>query len=132
MVEPSDNNSGKIWRIASFIAVPAYMLLGWALWTTAENRTSIVQHDERFLNLRADIASARIDSNKDLISMQRDFNNLKLDLSTAQQGIAANQNKIESAIQGAQQEMRAKIDVITATINEIKVELGISSGRVKK
>lgn len=132
MGEPSGNGNGRVWKIAGYVAVPAYALLAWTLWTTAENRTSIVQHEERFLNLRADIAAAKVDSGKDLINMQRDFNNLKLDLSTAQQGVAANQNKIESAIQGAQQEMRTKIDGITATINEIKVQLGIVNRYSKK
>src|SRR6266404_1590635 len=106
------NGNGKLWKVAGLIAVPAYGLLAWALLSTVDNRSTLARHDEKFTDLTATITSAKLEVAKDILGVQRDFTNLKVDFGALQQNMSTNQNKIET-----------KIDTVTKLINDMQLQL---------
>ncbi len=126
-----ENGNGRVWKIAGFIAVPAYGLLAWTLWATSDNKSVLAQHDERFFTIRSELNVVRVDTAKDVANMQRDFTNLKVDFGTSQQAGITNQNKIEAKIEAGQVEVRNKIDLATKGITDLQLQLA-GTGHLKK
>ena len=121
-----ENGNGKIWKIISLVAIPAYGLIGWCFWAVVTTAPSVVKHEDNIALIWAEIKQLRSDSAtvKDIAAIQRDYIGLRAEISEKYQNSLINQNKIEAAIQAAQAEMRNKMDVATAAINSIKVQIG--------